>query len=401
MNKDINNVQDKKTLLNYKLKAINTKIIKIIKKSKNNILDEFYIAYCHYISNKHLDERKKNIEYLLNVCVPVRNRFSYILDRFVSFLKKGSYDLSVSEQDTVYAMKYVVPAHYDELKSHNIIIMTKSFVDIVRKYISIQLSANGYFISNEHIMSRLNNLVYIIFEDLWVSSVVGFRHQHRVIQKLLSSITESQERTSQRLAEEIHNEVLQLLATVPVKLEIIDGLVEKDIKSTKKEIQHTKSLINNIVSSLRDLSGELSFFWTERKGLIFSVKNFIRRFEIIYKIPVNILLPNNFKEINGFQGLILFRVIQEALYNIGKHSKAKKAKIIFKKCDGMLLITIEDNGTGFNLQKTLEGAFFNDNLGLVFMKEKIKSLKGKIEIRSLIGKGTKIKIFIPYNSLTE
>jgi len=398
MNVDMNKIKDEKVVA--EIKAINTKIIKILKENKDNILNEFYIAYCHYISDRHPDEKKRDIKYLLKACIPVKNRFSAILDRFISFLKKGSYDLSTSEKDTIYAMKYVVPAHYKELRSHDIVMMTRSFVEIAGNYVSTQLADKGYIISDEHIASCLNPLIYIIFEDLWVSSVVGFRHQYKLIQELLSTITKAQEETSQRLAEEIHNEVLQLLAAIPVKLEIVDGLAEKDIKGWKKEIRNIKSLINDIVDGLRDLSGELCSFWTERKGLAFSIKNFIRRFEMIYKIPVDIVFPKNYKEIREFPGLMLFRVIQEALHNIGKHSKAKKAKIIFKQYEKTLFITVKDNGTGFDLQKILEKSIFDGNLGLIFMKERIKSLKGKMEINSVIGKGTEIKILIPYDSLT-
>jgi|GEM_PF-1323467 len=395
---DMDNVKDKKDTV--EIKTSDTKIISVLKKNKDNILNDFHIAYCHYISDRHPERKKREIKYLLKVCIPVKNRFSIIFDRFISFLKNGYYDLSLSEKDTIYAMKYVVPAHYKELKSHDVIMMVKSFISIAGNYASAQLANKGYIISNERITSCLNSLVYIIFEDLWVSSVVGFRHQHKVIQKLLASITKTQEETSQKLAEEIHNDVLQLLATVPVKLEIIDELVDKDIKDCRKEIKNIKLLINDIASSLRDLSGELCFFWTERKGLSFSMKNFIRRFERVYKMPIDIVFPKNYKEIKGFPGLMLFRIIQEGLYNVGRHSKAKKAKIVLKKYKKALLITIVDNGIGFDLRKIEERSFLNGNLGLVFMKERIKSLKGDIEINSVMGKGTKIKILIPYNSLT-
>ncbi len=396
----MNKIKDEKAPA--EIKRIKIKIIKILKENKDNILNDFYIAYCHYISNRHPNEKKREIEYLLKVCIPVKNRFSIILDRFISFLEKGfyDYDLSTSEKDTIYAMKYVVPAHYKELKSHDIIMVTKSFVDITGNYISTRLADKRYIISDERIAGCLNSLIYIIFEDLWVSSVVGFRHQHKLIRELFSNITKAQEETSQRLAEEIHNEVLQLLAAIPVKLEIVDGLAEKDIKGWKKEIRNIKSLINDIVHGLRGLSGELCSFWTERKGLTFSIKNFIRRFEMIYRIPVDIVLPKNYREIRGFPGLMLFRVIQEALHNIGKHSKAKKAKIIFKEYEKNLFISVKDNGSGFDLQKILERSIFDGNLGLIFMKERIKSLKGKMEISSVIGKGTEIKILIPYDSLT-
>jgi len=398
MNSDMNNVKDK-TFAETKA-SIDSVIIKILKENKDNVLDEFYIAYSQYISNRHPEEKKRDINYLLSACIPVKNRFSAIFDRFISFLTDGFYDLSISEHDTMYAIKYVVPAHYKDLKSHDIIMMTKSFICITERCLLTQLAQKRYAISNQYISNCLNPLIYIIFEDLWISSVVGFRHQHKIIRNLLSSITKAQEETSQKLAEEIHNEVLQLLATVPVKLEIIDELVEKDVGECRREIRDIKLLIDDIVNSLRDLSGELCFFWTERKGLSFSIKNFTRRFERIYGIPVALDLPKDYKEIKGFPGLMLFRVVQEGLYNIGKHSRAERATISLKRYKRTLLITIDDNGAGFELQRVLERSLFDGNLGLALMKERIKSLKGNIEIKSVIGVGTKLMIRIPYSSLT-
>ena len=93
---------------------------------------------------------------------------------------------------------------------------------------------------------------------------------------------------------------------------------------------------------------------------------------------------------NTKQQLIIFRTIQECMNNIIKHSKAKNAKISFEKSGDYINITIQDNGIGFNIDHAKL-----HSLGLSTIRERIKSLKGTVQIRSKPNGGTQTEIILP------
>ena len=93
--------------------------------------------------------------------------------------------------------------------------------------------------------------------------------------------------------------------------------------------------------------------------------------------------------------IIVYRVLQEALTNIGKHAKAKNVSVVIKNHDGRVSFSVEDDGIGFDV---LRAAMVNPDergLGLTIMDERARMLEGYLEIWSEKGKGTRISFHIP------
>lgn len=99
MNSDMKTIKDK-TSAGEKA-SMKSVTISVLKQNKDPVLHEFYMAYSHYISNRYPDGKKRQISYLSSARIPVKNNFSAILDRFISFLKDGFYNLSIGEQHDV------------------------------------------------------------------------------------------------------------------------------------------------------------------------------------------------------------------------------------------------------------------------------------------------------------
>ncbi|KAF0203007.1 MAG: two-component system NarL family sensor histidine kinase DegS, partial [bacterium] len=93
--------------------------------------------------------------------------------------------------------------------------------------------------------------------------------------------------------------------------------------------------------------------------------------------------------------IVLYRIVQEALTNIAKHSQAKNVKIIIESTSSNIHLKITDDGCGFNVESTLRTAAVSKHLGLYSMCERVNLLAGSIVIKSKEGKGTKISIQIP------
>lgn len=380
---------------------VKAKIAEILEKNRMKILDQYYDEYCQYVYN--IDHKKRDIEHLKSICTPVKRRFSIKLDRFIESLtrKNGDYNLNEGEQDVEYALRFVVPARHKQWGSHNIVKMIESFVKIATKQVLDELNRLHYPIAKESIASIMNRLIYIVFEDLWVNSVVGFRFQHSVIQQLLSKLMKTQEEERQKFWVEIHDEFLQILALIPIKLEIIQELSQKNSENMKEELNLLKEWIKTTTQEIRNLSHGFNLFWVERKGLAFSLKSFVKLFEKDFKIPVILDIHLKERRVKGFPGVTLFRIVQEGLYNSGEHSKASYAKVKINVLDGEIVTVVEDDGIGFDVNRALRKSFTLKQLGLALMKERARLLKGSLKIDSMKNMGTRVTICIPVSSFSK
>tara|TARA_R110002072_G_scaffold192107_2_gene348813 strand:- start:2530 stop:4569 length:2040 start_codon:yes stop_codon:yes gene_type:complete len=166
----------------------------------------------------------------------------------------------------------------------------------------------------------------------------------------------------------------------------------KNKVSLKKDIE-TSKLLDNAIEEMRSISRTLHPFQLEDIGITTTIKNLINELdmnqdEIHIFGDIDIIdhvLPVE-KEVN------VFRIIQECLTNVVKHSKAVSTKVTIIKKENTLTISIKDNGVGFDFSKK-----YSDfkSLGLKTIKERVKMLKGKLELNSVKDSGTTFYITIP------
>lgn len=374
-------------------KQLRLKITGIIQDQRDLILDQYYDAFCRYVC-RH-DRKKRGIDDLRKICLPVRARFATILARFIEVLNNKnleySYSLRDSEQDTEYALRFVLPGQHHSLDTHDIIKDTEGFMNIVAK--ALWSSADPLVQAHKRDVERmLSKLIYITFEDLWMSSVVGFRSQHSRIRQLLSKLMKMQEEERQNFWRDVHDDFLQVLSITMLKLETIQELAQRNAEVMNEEIELLRRLINEATQRLRNLCQGFNLSWFDRRGLIFSLRAFIGVFEKQFGIPVKLLTHTGGEQITGFHGVILLRIVQEALYNIVKHSKAKSVKVELKVVEEEIQLVIEDDGIGFDVKNMFGANGSFDHLGLVFMKERVRLLNGSFNLRSMKGRGTKITI---------
>lgn len=377
---------------------LKTRMISILQEKRDPILDQHYNNYCLHICA--FDRKRRGIDQLKKICMPVRTRFSVILDRFRETLMHENldycYGLSESEQDTEHALRFVVPGQHRRLDFHDIIYETEGFVNLVAQ--TLLDAGDPLLIAHEKdVRILLSKLTYIAFEDLWVSSVVGFRSQNELIQHLLSKLMRGHEEERQNFWRDIHDDFLQVLATTALKLEIIEELSRKNREMMKDEIAFLRKLIAGSTERLRNLCQGFNLSWFERKGLVFSVRAFVKLFEEEFNIPIELGIYSKGQKITGFQGVTLLRIVQEALYNVGKHSKASCGKVGLKVLNGEIYMVVEDDGIGFDVKRTLRRTSSFTHLGLVFMKERVRLLDGSLDIISRKGEGTKLTVRAPLN----
>ena len=209
-------------------------------------------------------------------------------------------------------------------------------------------------------------------------------------------IMEAQEEERHRLARDIHDGPAQSMANIILKAELCEKLIEIDKEKSLEELSGLKEIARDTLREIRKTIYDLRPMSLEDLGLIPTLEQYIDVFQEDSKIPIQFKSYGNFNSLEPVFHVSIFRIIQEGLSNIRKHSKANSASIIMESTQKNLNLLIKDDGIGFDLKlckndsKPLEGGF-----GLINIKERVEMLNGAINIVSAINEGTKISIVIP------
>ena len=132
-------------------------------------------------------------------------------------------------------------------------------------------------------------------------------------------------------------------------------------------------------------------------GLLATLSWFCRRYQTIYTgIKVELEQTIEERDIPDSLKTFIFRVTQEGMNNIAKHSKADLVHLSLQKMDGRIELVLEDNGQGFDLEKVLGSENTKRGLGLTSMRERTELSGGSFAIESVEGKGTTVRASWPF-----
>jgi signal transduction histidine kinase len=208
-------------------------------------------------------------------------------------------------------------------------------------------------------------------------------------QAILKSQLEIQEQTFTNISQEIHDNVGQILSLAKVQLNIM----EENVSTDKHLLQEVSENISNAMTDLRDIAKGLNSERIKGLGLLQALQQETIRINRSGILNIHFTAHGIEKEIDQQKQLILFRIVQECFQNIIKHAEATVVQVYFSYSDSELLISISDNGKGFDLQKaqnTYQG------LGLSNIFKRIELIGGKVEIESVLQGGTTTKLNINY-----
>jgi len=209
-------------------------------------------------------------------------------------------------------------------------------------------------------------------------------------QKLLDELKETQQKLRElavvdernRLARDLHDSVKQQVFAISMQLSAArTTLSESDEAYTS--VTEAEKLAQQAGAELTSLINALRPPVLERKSLVDAIQEYINEWSRQNNIQVE---PNIDSSVNINQETeqALFRVLQEALANVARHSKADKVHVDLKSESGVVMLAIEDNGIGFDAKKIAKG------IGLDSMQERLIAVNGKVDFVSEKNKGTKI-----------
>ena len=220
---------------------------------------------------------------------------------------------------------------------------------------------------------------------------------HERLKALSRKLAETEEMEKQWLATELHDKLGQNLTAIGINLSIIQSKIpEKAMIHVLPHIEDAMALVDLTAEYVRNLMGELRAPVLDDYGLLAALqwygKQCIARTGIIIHTRGNILEPRPKKHIEH----TLFRIAQEAIINVTKHAKINEVTIELKEKNSIIVLTIEDSGTGFEYVRQSESEREKmPRWGLIIMAERAEGINGRFRIESTKGQGTKIIVEVP------
>lgn len=214
----------------------------------------------------------------------------------------------------------------------------------------------------------------------------------RQLERLSRALMECQEDERRRIAQELHDEVGQVLTAIKLTL----GMIKKDRPgldgSIQQELGDAIQLTEKAMDDVRKMSVRLRPAMLDNLGLKECLQQEVESIKQLSGLEIEFTWEDLDHRLTPQKEIVLYRVAQEAVTNLIKYAGVKKAKMSFRKKGDSVILRIQDGGKGFDVA----GLMSNRGMGLLGMKERIDSVGGTLRVSSRPGKGTVVEARVTY-----
>lgn len=211
---------------------------------------------------------------------------------------------------------------------------------------------------------------------------------------LSSHLLAAQEAERRRIAIEMHDEVGQALIVVKFQIGRILNKLTKRHDELRARLEKMLQCIEQLIENVRRISRGLIPVLLEDLLLSDALRDLIREFSLRYKIKTHLSLKKVDELFSRKSQINIYRIFQEALSNVAKHSQARNVNIRLIRNSKVVLFIIEDDGRGFNVNQR-RSSISTKGVGLTAMEERTIMLGGALEVQSKLGRGTEIRLKVP------
>jgi len=211
----------------------------------------------------------------------------------------------------------------------------------------------------------------------------------------LQEITRAQEEERKRIARELHDDTAQALYALNRQ---VDNFVRSNIDLPEDNAAFLRGVnlqVKEILQNVRRFGQDLRPPMLDDLGLVATLRWLVGGLKEQHGIETDLKVLGTERRFTPETELLLFRIVQEAVRNIGRHSKASKAEVSIEFGDGRTRVTITDNGVGFRLPESLGDLSRAGKLGLIGVQERVRLLDGSLKVESDLGKGTTLIVEAP------
>jgi len=221
------------------------------------------------------------------------------------------------------------------------------------------------------------------------------RHE-RAIQDLSGRLINAQEQERCRIARELHDDINQQVAMLAIELQQLERFFPEDSPEGRQKVQELWKKAHVLSTEIQHLSHQLHSAKLEHLGIIPALRGLCNEFSEQHKIEVDFQHQQVPTGLDSDVALGLFRIAQESLHNIAKHSHAKKVRLELAGTAGKLVLRVSDDGIGFDLAAPAS----RTGLGMISMNERIRLVGGTLQLSSIPSLGTQVEAAIPLSPPT-
>lgn len=221
------------------------------------------------------------------------------------------------------------------------------------------------------------------------------KEQAENLRTLAQRVVSAQEEERKRIAQELHDEIGQILTVMKLNMEMSRREIPSEYTRVIDRIKDSEDLVRETLNEVRNLTANLRPTELDDFGLIPTLNSYVENFYRRTNIQVVLKAENYRGMIPGDVEMVLYRIAQEALTNVAKHAKAAHVSIILEKKNNYALLTVKDDGIGFDAEGVMKQQKARKGFGLFNIKERVKLLNGSFSITSKPKKGTRLQVRIP------
>ena len=217
-----------------------------------------------------------------------------------------------------------------------------------------------------------------------------------LMRQLPIRIINAQESERRRVARDLHDSVNQILSSVKFRMESIEEKVRRKDEGLKRDVAGASMFLEKAMNEVRRISRNLRPSELDDLGVVPAVRSMCEEFKEVTKIDVNLTFSRFPQKLSPELEVTMYRIIQEALSNVAKHSEATRLTIRCSKENSLLKIKIKDNGKGSERQTLPVDSPRYTGMGLLNMKERAAFVGGTVSVLSSPKRGMEIDVQLPF-----
>jgi signal transduction histidine kinase len=223
-----------------------------------------------------------------------------------------------------------------------------------------------------------------------IASQAAIAIEHARLYREAQNVAVAEERA--RLAREIHDTLAQGLIGIILYLERLDLSLPADDETHRPWVERALELSRSSLEEARRSVRDLRAAPLEGRTFVEAVANLVASIRDSYDFEVTARLPTSLPPLSARVETALFRVVQEAIFNVCKHADCRQLQLDVSVESTELCVVIGDDGNGFNVDAH---EFAGGRYGLMTMRERVMQIGGRIDIQSSVGQGTSVRVDIP------
>ena len=212
---------------------------------------------------------------------------------------------------------------------------------------------------------------------------------------VIMRIIEAQESERKRLARQMHDGPAQSLTNLILQAEIVEKSFGLGAEQTRTELTNLKQAVNAAFEKTMDFVFELSPMMLDDLGAVPTVRRYVEDFQEKSGLSVAFGVVGEEHRMAPYVEVTIFRVIQALLHNVWQHAHASHVQVTLNLQGSAVGITVEDDGSGFDVDEELASAKEKRSLGIATIKQRLEMLGGTVLFESSLGRGTKVTMKIP------